>query len=173
MPEAKMDPKKKLAIFEKYDFSKTAHLKRAGINREDSRSDLYHDIAGMLQSLLINVSAIANGEVNDVDRYSKLQVLVYKSYGWLQSEYQGIDWDELDADDPDFSVFFKMKRLIDDLGQTISAFLENSRRKLGRKVDADNADKSYEKMQEQIEAMGDLMQGYLSVKENLRQQLGA
>ena len=85
-------------------------------------------------------------------------------YGWLQIKYLGIDWQELGSGDRDFSIFFKTKRLIDDLGHSIDHFLETCRRNPGSTMDSDE---NYMKIQGQIKEIGELMQEYLAVKEQL------
>ena len=159
-----MENSEKRDIFERYDFSKTAQLKKAGIKGGDPKKELYHDIAGIIQSLFISLSAITTGEVKDIKEYQNLQDSIYMDYGWLQIKYLGIEWQELDSGDRDFSIFFKTKRLIDDLGRSIDPFLETWRRYPDRTMDSDE---SYKKIQEHIKEIGELMQEYLAAKERL------
>jgi hypothetical protein len=61
-----MTPEDKLALFEKYDFSKTELLRKASIDYDDPKIQLYHDIAGMVQVLSMNLAEIADGIVQDI-----------------------------------------------------------------------------------------------------------
>lgn len=56
-----MAPEEKLAIFEKYDFSKTGILRNTGIGNDDPKIQLYHDIAGMVQALMIVLGTRSRG----------------------------------------------------------------------------------------------------------------
>jgi hypothetical protein len=162
----RMDAEAKLAIFEKYDLSKSALIKKAKLDYESSQAKLYHGMATMLQSLVMCLEALLSGEVEDVQDHKNMQNEVYRSYGWLQSKYQGIDWNELDSDDLDFEVFFKMNELINELGHTIDAFLKESRKKSGQKIDS----KHYSKLQHQIRVMRNLMLQYKEIKTKLEKQ---
>ena len=162
-----MTPEEKLALFEKYDFSKTGLLKRTALKDNDPKKKLYHDIGGIVQALAIEFAAVADETVQDINEYNKLQDEIYKSYGWLNLKYQGITWNELDADDPDFSVFFRMKQSINDLGYSINSFLDQSRNSLGGKTDS----KEYKNIQKQIQEIGKLMQQFRETKEKLREQV--
>jgi hypothetical protein len=162
-----LTPEEKYELFEKYDFSKTGLLKRSAIDQENPKSELYHDIAGIIQALVIKLAEISQETVQDIEAYDILQDEIYKCYGWLVLKYQGISWNELDAQDPDLSVFFKMKRSIDGLGHSINSFLDNSRTKLGGSADS----KEYKYIEKQIQRIGRLMQQYRQTKEKLRTQV--
>jgi hypothetical protein len=162
-----MTPEKKLAVFEKYDFSKTGLLRGAAIEYDDPKIRLYHDIAGMVQVLWNNLSTVAEGTVQDVKEYNMLQDEIYMCYGWLQLKYQGIAWDELDANDSDFSVFFRMKQSIDDLGYFISSFMDQSRIRLKSRMDSEK----YKNIEKQIEEIGQLMQEYRKTKDKLKKKV--
>jgi len=162
-----MVPEKKLALFEKYDFSKTRLLKKAAIDRDDPKIELYHDIAGIVQALVIELNAVADGTVQDVKVYGELQDKIYKCYGWLQLKYQGITWREMDGDDPELSVFFKMKKLIDDLGHSVNSFLDKSRISMGNRTGS----QEYKNIEKQIKEIGKLMQKYRKTKEKLKEQV--
>jgi hypothetical protein len=151
-----MTPEEKRSLFEKYDFSKTGLLRKAGMENDDPRIELYHDIAGMFQALVMALSAIAHGSVRGVKEYNILQDHIYKSYGWLYLKYQGIAWNEMDAGDPDLDVFFKMKQSIDDLGPSISTFLDKSRIRLGGDTDSDE----YQNIEKQVREIKKRMQQY-------------
>lgn len=159
-----MTPEEKYELFEKYDFSKTGLLKRSNIDQENPKSELYHDIAGIIQALVIKLAGVSQEIVQDIESYNIIQDDIYKYYGWLVLKYQGISWNELDDNDPDLSVFFKMKRSIDGLGRSINSFLDNSRTKLGGSADS----KEYKHIEEQIQKIGKLMQQYRKTKEKLR-----
>ena len=130
------------------------------MENDDPRIELYHDIAGMFQALVMALSAIADGKVRDVKEYNILQDKIYKSYGWLCLKYQGIAWNELDANDPDLDVFFKMKQSIDDLGSSISSFLDKSRIRLRGDTDSDeyqNIEKKVREIKKQMQQYGRAM----------------
>ena len=162
-----MTPEEKFELFEKYDFSKTGLLKRSTIDQENPKSELYHDIAGIIQALVIKLAEVSQESIQDIEAYDILQGEIYKCYGWLVLKYQGISWNELDAYDPDLSVFFKMKQSIDGLGHSINSFLDDSRPKLGGSADS----KEYKNIAEQIQKIGKLMQQYRKTKERLRTQV--
>ena len=162
-----MTPEEKLTLFEKYDFSKTGLLKRTALEDNDPQKKLYHDIGGIVQALAIVFAAVADGTAQDINEYNKLQDEIYKCYGWLNLKYQGIAWNELDAEDPDFSVFFRMKQSINDLGYSINSFLDQSRNRLGGRTDS----REYENLQKQIQKIGKLMQQFRKAKEKLREQV--
>lgn len=158
-----MEAEMKVAVFEKYDFSRSGLIRRAGMEVKDSRTDLYHDIAGIVQTMLTGLSALAEGEGKDINRHQKLQDSMYKGYGWLQCRYRGIDWHELDSGDPDFQVFFKMKTSIDDLGRSLDHFLEKARREAGRKMDS----AGFRDTEKQLQDMGDVLREFMETKERL------
>jgi hypothetical protein len=162
-----MTPEDKLALFEKYDFSKTELLRKASIDYDDPKIQLYHDIAGMVQVLSMNLAEIADGIFQDIKGYNILQDGVYKCYGWLQIEYQGIDWNELNANDSDLRVFFKMKQSIDDLGYCIRSFMDQSRISLGERTDFEK----YKNIEKLIQEIGELMQEYGKMKDELRNKV--
>jgi hypothetical protein len=162
-----MMPEDKLALFEKYDFSKTELLRKASIDYDDPKIELYHDIAGMVQALGMKLASVADGTVQDIKEYNILQDEIYKCYGWLQLKYQGIDWNELDVGDSDLGVFFKMKQTIDDLGYSISSFMDQSRIGLGARFDS----KKYENIEKLIQEIGGLMQEYRKIKDKLRKKV--
>jgi hypothetical protein len=162
-----MTPDEKIAFFEKFDFSKTGLLKRSAIEAGDPKIILYHDIAGMVQVLLMKLDEVADGAAKDIKEYNLLQDDIYKCYGWLQIKYQSIEWSKIDNDDPDFSIFFKMKKSIDDLGYSINSFLETSRLHVENKSDLEG----YTSIKNQIKKMGELMQQYRRTKENLKKQV--
>ena len=161
-----MTPEKKRELFEKYDFSKTGLLRKAGIAHDDPKIELYHDIAGMVQALVISLSAIAHGQAQDVKEYTIHQNMVYKAYGWLHLKYQGIAWNELEADDPDLSLFFKMKQSIDDLGHRISIFLNKSQIRLKGNRNSEE----YKNIEKQIQEIKNRMQQYGRIMDKLRAQ---
>ncbi len=162
-----MDIAKKLKIFEKYDFSKSALLKRAGLGYESNKSNLYHGIANKIQILITNIAIIASGELEDIQRYKKVENRVFKNYGWLQSKYQTIDWDELDQEDLDCAVLFKMKELIDDLGREIDRFLSKTR--LEFKLNLLKSDE-YRELKQKIEESSELMQQFKEIQERLQKE---
>jgi hypothetical protein len=162
-----MTPDEKLTFFEKFDFSKTGLLKRSTIDIDDPKIELYHDIAGMVQVLLMKLSEVADGAAKEVKAFKLLQDTIYKCYGWLQMKYQSIEWSDIDSDDPEFSIFFKMKKSIDDLGHSIDSFLETSRRHLGNGSKLEE----YTDIEKQIKKMGELMQLYRRTKESLKKQV--
>lgn len=162
-----MSPEEKIELFEKYDFSRTGLLKRSTINQENPKSELYQDIAGIIQALVIKLAEVSQESVQDIEAYDILQDEIYKCYGWLVLKYQGISWNELDIHDPDLSVFFKMKRSIDYLGHSINSFLDDSRTKLGGSADS----KEYKSIETHIQEIGKLMQQYRKTKERLKTQL--
>ena len=73
-----MTPERKLALFEKYDFSGTGLLKRSTINGDDSKSALYQDIGGIIQALVIKLAEISHGTIQEVKEYNILQDDIYK-----------------------------------------------------------------------------------------------
>jgi hypothetical protein len=163
-----MDIKKKREIFEKYDFSKTAILKKAGIgDSKDPRIHLYHDIAGMVQALYLNLGELAKGMSEDIDDFNSLQNKIYRCYGWLQTKYLGIDWEALDPDDSDCRIFFKTKDIFNDLGKRIGYFLDKSRIFLSGKEDMDE----YKHIEKDIDQIRHLMQEYRKVKKKLHEKL--
>ncbi len=158
-----MDPKDKLAIFEKYDFSKTGLLEKAALDRNHPNIELYHDIAGMVQALSLKLAEVAGGVAETVGAYDALQNEVYTCYGWLQLRYHGVAWDELDPADPDFDALFKMKEAIDALGRNVNAFLDEVRPTMGGGADSE----PYFAAQDQIQKIGILMQKYLLIKKQI------
>ncbi|MGD9073847.1 MAG: hypothetical protein PVJ69_01425 [Desulfobacteraceae bacterium] len=161
-----MNPEKKYQIFTKYDLSKLVNIERAEIHPETSEAQLCHGIAGVVQGLTLCVELIAKERVREVQKYKETQDEIYKFYGWLQSKYQGIDWDELHTDDPDLAIFFRMKELIDGLGRDINSFLEKSLKNLQGRIRS----KEYERIETKISEIGRLMQKYRQTKARLRTQ---
>jgi hypothetical protein len=162
-----MNIEKKLEIFEKYDFSKSALLKRAGLNYESHKSNLYHGIANKIQILVINIGIIASVELEDIEKYKKVEDKVFKNYGCLQTKYQTIDWDELDQNDSDCVVLFKMKKMIDQLGRDIDRFLRKTR--LEFKVNLLES-REYKELKKKIEGSSELMQQFKEIKERLQKE---
>jgi ABC-type phosphate transport system substrate-binding protein len=121
----------------------------------------------MIQVLWNNLSTVAEGTIQDFKEYNMLQDEIYMCYGWLQLKYQGIDWNELDVGDSDLGVFFKMKQTIDDLGYSISSFMDQSRIGLGARFDS----KKYENIEKLIQEIGGLMQEYRKIKDKLRKKV--
>jgi hypothetical protein len=161
-----MDTETKLALFDKYDFSKTGQLERAGISASDPRVKLYHDIAGMIQAIALKLSTVAETTWEDVEEYNRFQHEIYEYYGWLCLRYLGIDWRELDADDSDLAVFFRMKESIADLGHGIDVFLDKVRLSQGGGAESSE----YKEVRQQIREIGDLMQEFKKTRERLREQ---
>jgi len=162
-----MTPEEKLALFEKYDFSKTGLLRRAAIEHDDPKSELYHDIAGIVQALAIVLGAVVDKTFQDVKDYNKLQDEIYKCYGWLHLKYQGIAWNTLAVGDPDLSVFFDMRQSINDLGKSINSILDKSRIKLKNRTNSE----TYKNIEKHIQELGRLMQQYKKTKEKLSEQV--
>ncbi len=158
-----MKPDKKISLLEKYDFSKTGLLKKAGIEAEDPRAELYHDIAAIVQAMLIDLLALARGKATDSNNHKKLQEDIYRGYGWLQCKYRGIDWEELDPNDKDLQVFFKMKQLIDHLGAKLDAFLEQARKASGHTIE----NGKFKAAKKQIQDIGDMFHEFAAVKKRL------
>jgi hypothetical protein len=162
-----MNIEKKLEIFEKYDFSKSVLLKRAGLHYESHKSNLYHGIANKIQILVTDIGIITSGELEDMQTYKKVEDRVFKNYGWLQAKYQTIDWDELDQNDFDCAVFFKMKKVIDDLGRDIDRLLSKTR--LEFKVNLLES-REYKELKKKIEESSELMQQFKEIKERLQKE---
>jgi hypothetical protein len=162
-----VDLKEKLAIFEKYDFSKSALIQRAGIDYHSQKSNLYHGIANKIQIMITNIAIIASGKLENIQEYREIEDKVFKDYGWLQVKYQGIDWNELDYDDFDFAVFFEMKTLLDDLSRDIDTFLNKSR--LEFKLNTMDS-KEYREIKQKIEHSNQLMQKFKETKERLQKE---
>ena len=159
-----MDAKKKLALFEKYNFSKSAMLRRAGVDEESSKTARYHGFGAMVQAIIIQLGIIKDGECDDVDEFDKVKNEILEHYGWLQARYDDIDWDELDPEDPDLSLFFDMKEKIDRLGALIDTFLEESRKHLCKGVEPP----VYTEIQELVEEIRDLTQAFRKAMERLK-----
>jgi hypothetical protein len=162
-----MDIEKKLEIFKKYDFSKSALLKRAGLGYESHKSNLYHGIANKVQILITNIAIIASVKLENIKKYKRIEDKVFKEYGWLQIKYQGIDWNELDRDDFDCVIFFEMKTLIDAIGRDIDKFLEKSR--LEFKFNTMESDECKE-LKQKIQYSNDLMQKFKEIKDRIKKK---
>ncbi len=133
-----MDDQKKRELFEKYDFSKTGILRRAGVDPQSPLRVLYHDIAGILQSLVFECERLDALEKRDVEEYETIQDRIYKGFGWLQTQYLSIDWEGLPSDDSDLQVFFNMKLALEDLGRALHDLLDIARRDLERNARSGN-----------------------------------
>ncbi|MCF8129093.1 MAG: hypothetical protein K9N10_11310 [Deltaproteobacteria bacterium] len=161
-----MDDHKKRELFEKYDFSKTGILKRAGVGPQSPVKDLYHDIAGMVQSLIFECERLESPEIREVREYDTIQNRIYRDFGWLQTQYLSIDWDELSADDPDFQVFFRMKEALNRLGRTLYFFLHETRKALDHGKDSlDDAP-----LRDLIERIGQLMRVFQETRERIEEK---
>ena len=158
-----MDDQKKQQLFRKYDFSKTGILRRAGVDPQNPVRDLYHDIAGMVQSLVFECDRFGDSGSRDIGEYEVIQDRIYKGYGWLSTQYLSIDWGALSPDDPDLKVFFDMKKALEDLGRVLYEFLEKARKALAQGTLPDN----HQPFRDIIERIGTLMQAYQEIRENI------
>ena len=167
-----MDVRRKMGLFERYDFSKTAILKRAGVDPQCPTRDLYHDIAGVVQALVFDCARLGDLEGQDIEACATLQDRIYRSYGWLQSQYFSIEWEELSPDDPDLRIFFQMKTALEDLGRVLHDLLESARKNLSRGERVGN----HQSFRDVIDRIGTLMQAYHETKaridERTRQSRG-
>jgi len=161
-----VDYHKKRELFEKYDFSKTGILKRAGVGPQSPVKDLYHDIAGMVQSLVFECERLESRGTWDVREYDAIQNRIYRDFGWLQTQYLSIDWNELSADDPDFQVFFQMKEALNHLGRILYFFLHESRKAL----DESNDSRDDAPFREIIERIGNLMRTFQETRERIEEK---
>ena len=161
-----MDTKKKLALFEKYDFSKSAILRREGLDEESPEAERHHGFGAILQAIAIELGVIKDGECDDVDEFHEVQNRIWAHYQWLQSRYNEIDWDEMDHDDPDLSLFFEMKERIDRLGNLMDTFLRESREHLCKKQEP----RAYKEIQDLMKDIRELLQGFKAAKKRLEKQ---
>jgi hypothetical protein len=150
-------------IFSKYDFSKFSLIKKAGVDRNSPESELFHGIATIVQIILTVTETMVEQKNPDISYYKKMEAKVLKNYGRLQLMYQGIDWNELDLKDPDFEVFFRMKRLIEQLGQNLNPLLMESKKELRIHGNWTN----YRKFVELIERIRETMQDFAEIRERL------
>ncbi len=164
-----MDAQRKKELFERYDFSKTAILKRAGVDPQSPVTDLYHDIAGMVQSLVFECDRFGDPEIRDIEMCATIQDRIYRNYGWLQSQYQTIQWEELSAHDSDLNVFFQMRAALKDLGRILCDLLEESRKALAQGKSAGD----HPPFRDIIEKIGTLMQAYRETREKIERSLAS
>jgi hypothetical protein len=161
-----VDDRKKRELFEKYDFSKTGILKRAGVDPQSPVRDLYHDIAGMVQSLVFECERLESAETRDIPEHAAIQNRIYKNFGWLQTQYLSIEWDELSAHDSDFRVFYRMKEALNHLGRVLYLFLHERRKALD-----DGADARHDaSLREIIERIGHLMRAFQETRERIEKR---
>lgn len=158
-----MDDRKKQQLFEKYDFSKAGILRRAGVDPQNPVKDLYHDIAGMVQSLVFECDRLGDSGSRDIGECEAIQDRIYKGYGWLLTQYLSIDWGALSSDDPDLKVFFDMKKALEDLGRVLYDFLEKARKELAQGTNSGN----HQPFRDIIERIGTLMQAYQETREKI------
>lgn len=162
-----MDDRTKMDIFERYDFSKTGILKRAGVDPQSPVRDLYHDIAGMVQALVFECDRLNDPENRDIDEWATIQDRIYKGYGWLQTQYLSIEWGALSFDDPELKVFFHMRKALEDLGRILYDFLGKSRKELAQGARSDN----HQPLREIIERIGMLMHVYGETSERIQRRI--
>jgi hypothetical protein len=140
-----------------------AILRREKIDEESPEAESYHGFGAVLQAIVLQLGLVKNGECDDPDEFNKVRDKILSHYGWLRSRYKEIDWKELDPEDPDLSLFFKMKERIETLGSLIDTFLRES----GERPCRETASDSYGEIQEVVNEIRDLTQKFRKAKEKL------
>ena len=164
-----MDDRKKQQLFIKYDFSKSGILRQAGVDPRSPVRDLYHDIAGMVQSLVLECDRFNDSGRRDIGEYEAIQDRICKGYGWLLTQYQSIDWGSLSSDDPDLTVFFYMKKALEDLGRVLHDFLEKARKALAQGANPGD----HQPFRDIIHRFGALVQNYRETREKIDKRIAS